>query len=372
MNNDYNNLFIDIIDSLTVSNSDNRLICANNDIDAIKVWLSEFINSKNTFISYKQCVERFLIWLNTNSLNLRNVKREDILLYQNFLVDPQPTHIWCGPAVSRENKNWKPFVKGLTSTSIKLNLQILSTMFEYLVLSGYLSLNPLKLMKIKSANLTILNKKIENYLPHKEWDLVSTYLKNIKSFTDKEKLHNIRKSWIFHLLYYTGCRRHEIINAKMSDFIIKNNRWWIKVIGKGNKYGEIPVNDQLLVELQKYRQSINLPLYPQSRENSISIVNNISKNKLKGISDSMLYKIIKITCEEISNYLSHTEPLSANIIKQVSTHWLRHTSATHQVDAGIDIRVVKQNLRHTLIETTMRYQHKDDEERHEETIKKFI
>jgi integrase/recombinase XerC len=41
----------------------------------------------------------------------------------------------------------------------------------------------------------------------------------------------------------------------------------------------------------------------------------------------------------------------------VSAHWLRHTSATHQVDAGIDLRIVKENLRHSNLETTMLYQH---------------
>jgi site-specific recombinase XerD len=50
---------------------------------------------------------------------------------------------------------------------------------------------------------------------------------------------------------------------------------------------------------------------------------------------------------------------------------MRHTSATHQVDAGIDIRIVKENLRHSMLETTMKYQHTESDSRYEETVNKF-
>ena len=85
----------------------------------------------------------------------------------------------------------------------------------------------------------------------------------------------------------------------------------------------------------------------------------------------MLYKIIKTTCHQISSQVELIDPAAAYVIDKVSTHWLRHTSATHQVDAGIDIRIVKENLRHSLIETTMRYQHTEEDARYQETTKKF-
>lgn len=53
-------------------------------------------------------------------------------------------------------------------------------------------------------------------------------------------------------------------------------------------------------------------------------------------------------------------------------HWLRHSSATYQVESGIDVVVtVKENLRHSNIDKTMRYVHKDKTSRHKETNKKF-
>jgi site-specific recombinase XerD len=350
----------------------NKSISASTDIDAIKTWLMEFANSPNTFISYRQTAERFLLWLMQNNINLTQVSRENIHNYQQFLASPIPAKFWCGPSRPRTHEEWKPFVKGLANSSIKLNLQILTTMYEYLIQSGYLVTNPFKLIKRKSARLTTV-RGVERFLTHKEWQYVLNHIENMPDNTAKKQRNSSRIKWIFSLLYLSGCRRSEIINARMSDFIKRNDHWWLRVIGKGNKYGEIPVTSDLLDSLVEYRKSINLPSYPKLSENHIPIVCSIQTktDKYTPITDSMLYKIIKQTCRYIAAELEMRDPAAAFVIEQVSTHWLRHTSATHQVDAGIDIRVVKDNLRHSLLETTMKYQHTESDARHIETNKKF-
>lgn len=361
------------IDANTIAVPNNKSIRANNDIDAIKTWLTEFIASTNTFTSYRQVSERFILWLMRANLTLATVTREDIQDYQDFLTNPTPTDFWCGKAVSRTNSEWKPFVKGLGNSSIKLNLQILTTMYEYLVQSGYLLTNPFRLIKRKSARLVTVNTGIERYLSHKEWDYIQEFIKKMPQRNSVDKAKQARTKWIFNLLYLSGCRRSEIINAKMSDFIHKHGQWWLKVIGKGNKYGEIPVANALLSSLLEYRKAIGLSEYPSNLENHISLINNIQiKNgTLSGITDSMLYKIIKATCQSIANEVKLIDPSAAFTINKASTHWLRHTSATHQVDAGIDIRIVKENLRHSMLETTMKYQHTESDARHKETTDKF-
>ena len=346
-------------------------IRATSDIEAIKTWLMEFESSPNTFTSYRQCAERFIMWGLEQKLTLAQIKREDIQDYQNFLSNPSPSEFWCGPAISRNNPKWRPFVHGLSPSSIKLNLQILTTMYEYLLQSGYLNNNPFRLVKRKSARLVTKNKNIERYLTHKEWDYVIEYIEKLPRANTIQKITYNRTKWVFNLLYLSGCRRSEIASAKMSDFINKRSQWWLRVIGKGNKYGEIPVPNALLVALIDYRRSLNLSDFPESTETNIALVNNTKGNKFAPISDSMLYKIIKNTCHAIAEQVTLVDPSAAYVIDKVSTHWLRHTSATHQVDAGIDIRVVKENLRHSLIETTMRYQHTEEDTRYNETTKKF-
>jgi integrase len=367
-----NNLIIrEVINKLDVPLNNASSIKARTDIEAIQVWLNEFQNSHNTFISYRQVAERFLMWCMQNGLTLSMLSREDILGYQAFLQSPSPIHFWCGPSKPRHDPNWRPFVKGLANSSIRLNLQILTTMYEYFTQSGYLSINPFKLIKRKSARLTI-NKGVERYLTQKELDYIFDYINHLPQKTKIQIQIYSRTKWIFVLLYLSGCRRHEIINAKMSDFVRRNGNWWLKITGKGNKYGEIPVTNDLLMALIHYRKSIGLSDYPIFSETDISLVNNLhTTDKYVGITDSMLYKIIKTSCVNIANQVKLNDPAAAFVIEQVSTHWLRHTCATHQVDAGIDIRIVKENLRHTLLETTMKYQHTQRDERHLETNNKF-
>ncbi len=341
-------------------------ITADNDIDAIRTWLLEFRNSPNTAISYRQTAERFVIWLMQQQLNLKQVTRETIQNYEEFLLSPTPSDFWCGPSKPRIHPDWKPFVKGLSKSSIKLNLQILGSLYQYLIDAGYLIRNPFRLIRARSK--TTIN--VERILTMREWSYLTDYIENLPRDTPKNKFEAERVNWVFNLLYLTGCRRSEVAGAHMADFLHKRGQWWLKVIGKGNKYGEIPVPNELLGALMHYRKAMGLSEYPTPLETEVPLI--FSKyGRLQAISDSMLYKIIKTTCNNLADELKSIDPASAYVISKVSTHWLRHTSATHQVDAGIDIRIVKENLRHSMLETTMKYQHTEADSRHEETIKKF-
>jgi site-specific recombinase XerD len=345
------------------------------DIEAITIWLNEYRDSPNTHTSYKQTAERFILWCSMSKINLGTLTNADIQAYQTFLDDPVPRELWCGASRPRHHPSWRPFVKGLSPSSVRLNIQVLNAMYVYLVQSGYLMHNPFSLIKRKSARI-VVNKALDRFLTHKEWGYIVEFIEKLPKDNPKllQAYHRIR--WIFNLLYLTGCRRSEIANAKMSDFLLNNNKWWLEVIGKGNKYGRIPVTDDLLNELIIYRNSIGLSDFP--KEKTIPLVSQLLNNskdnnnpKYKGISASMLYKVIKATCSQIASQVKLTNPSAAFMIERVSTHWLRHTSATHQVDAGIDIRVVKENLRHSMLETTMKYQHTESDARHDETSNKF-
>lgn len=364
-----NNLIItDIVKQMDapLAQEQAKSIAADNDIAAIKTWLLEFRHSPNTFTSYRQTAERFVMWLIQQNLNLKTVTREAIQDYQDFLLSPAPTDFWCGPSRPRNHEEWKPFVKGLANSSIKLNLQILGGMYQYLIDAGYLQRNPFRLIRKKIK----VKHNVERFLTMREWQYLVDFIEKIPKETIKQKFDYQRVRWIFNLLYLTGCRRSEVINAKMSDFINKRSQWWLKVVGKGNKYGEIPVPNELLSALICYRHAMGLSDYPSPLETEIPLI--ISKRgKLQPISDSMLYKIIKQVTGNLADELKLTDPASAFVIARVSTHWLRHTSATHQVDAGIDIRTVKENLRHSMLETTMKYQHTAEDDRYQETISKF-
>lgn len=341
-------------------------ISATNDIDAIRTWLQEFVNSPNTAISYRQTAERFIMWLYIQEKTLKDVTREIVQEYQIFLQMPIPNDLWCGSAKPRYHPEWKPFVKGLAQSSINLNLQILGSMFQYLIEAGYLQRNPFRLIRERKKVKT----EVERFLNTREWNYINEYIERMPQETEKQQIDYERTKWIFSLLYLTGCRRSEVVNARMADFVYKRHEWWFKVVGKGDKHGEIPVTNELLSALMRYRKAMKLPEYPTSTETELAVIFSKYGN-LQPITDSMLYKIIKTVCGNLALELKSTDPASSFVIGKVSTHWLRHTSATHQVDAGIDIRTVKKNLRHSMLETTMKYQHTEESAQHKETLAKF-
>ena len=72
-------------------------IAADNDVDAIKAWLARFLDKQTTFDNYRKEAERLLLWSTIQMEKpLSSLTHEDWLVYQAFLLDPQPRERWVG------------------------------------------------------------------------------------------------------------------------------------------------------------------------------------------------------------------------------------------------------------------------------------
>lgn len=344
-----------------------------NELNLISEWLLEYDQSINTFNSYRQAVERFILFLSENQLTLKNVNRSIILRYSDWLKSPTPESKYCtnGARYSRTHINWKPFVNGLTDDSIKLNLSILSILYDYLISTEYLTKNPFKFKKYKRTKTTIQ----EKYLTNEQILLIFNYIKTSKL----ETWRKVRYKWIFTLFLLTGLRKTEASHLVMADFIKRKGKWWLNVIGKGNKKAEIPVTEELIEELSEYRLFNNLPALPGPEEIDIPVVmRKLNKQKINtinyadySVSDDLLYSEIKFLFQNIYTESKINDPYLADNFKLASTHWLRHTSATLQIESNVPLHIVKENLRHNEISTTMRYIHTNKDLQHAEISDKF-
>lgn len=139
-------------------------------------------------------------------------------------------------------------------------------------------------------------------------------------------------------------------------------KWWWQVTGKGNKTQKIPINPAMLNALIRYRQFYELPSLPTPDEDNALFLN---LNGTRGISNSMIYRLVKQIFTHCAKTIEKERPDYAKKLQQASTHWLRHTAITHQTDAGIELRYIKRNARHESVETTMLYQHVEEEKWHE-------
>ncbi|SAL87357.1 integrase family protein [Caballeronia arvi] len=68
-------------------------IAAENDLDAIRAWLSRFVDTKTTFENYRKEAERLVLWsVVMLGKPLSSLTHEDCLRYQRFLADPRITY----------------------------------------------------------------------------------------------------------------------------------------------------------------------------------------------------------------------------------------------------------------------------------------
>jgi site-specific recombinase XerD len=135
---------------------------------------------------------------------------------------------------------------------------------------------------------------------------------------------------------------------------------------QGGTEGDVPISEQLITDLARYRLFYGLSAMPSALENT-PLVMSVAGRTDKFLTPTAVYLVVKEVFLRAATFIETSNPSGASTLRRASTHWLRHTSATHQADAGNDIRYIQKNLRHASIETTAIYLHAEDDRRHAET-----
>src|ERR1700761_794369 len=157
---------------------------------------------------------------------------------------------------------------------------------------------------------------------------------------------NLMQRALLMTLYGTGMRRMEVSLLKVSD--VDSKRMMIRVErGKGGGGRDIPLSPALLETLREYWRwkKPRIYLFPSSIG---------QRDQDRPISD----KTVCYACKEAARH--------ARITKHVTPHTLRHSWATHLLEAGTDLRTIQVLLGHGDLETTAKYLHLS--QRHLQTI----
>lgn len=341
-----------------------RQLAADDDLQAIQTWLSEFQDSPQTLRHYRKEAERLLLWaLLERGKPLSSLTRDDCVLYEKFLANPQPQARWCGPRAPRFSPAWRPFLGPLTAASRRTALLVINSLLSYLVKAGYLAGNPLALIKrrVRSENAPV-QLGVERFLEQTQWQALQDTVAALPQETERQQRYYERARFLLAILYLLGPRVSEIANHTMGSFVEIRGRWWWLVTGKGQKTARVPVNQDMLQALQTYRRFRNLRPLPEPGDPAPLIPN---LRDTAGITDNMIYRIIKDLVQQAATRMEATDPYQADKLRRASTHWLRHTSITHQADAGIDLNYLRRNARHSKLDTTGLYLHAEDEQWHE-------
>lgn len=350
-------------------------IHANNDYEALLCWLNEYRHKETTFRTYQKEAERFLLWsIYQKRKPLSGLDRDDLESYLNFLDDPQPREIWCGKlggrGCKRGDPDWRPFTIGGLSQAAKMTaISAIDSLLNYLVDARYLAFNPLSLMRKKRTRIKRIEPRElalqERILTIDEWHAMLETLDEYPEATHPEKNDKERLKFLIAILFFLGLRINELATHTWNAFRKIDDLWWFYVVGKGDKLGRIPVNDELLRAVITYRAHLKKPPYPSTDEITPLIASVTTGDAITPRQINKLLK--KLAIKTATKFIN--QPEKAKKLKKFSAHWLRHLSATMQDKVGIAFKHIRANHRHENDETTRQYVHAVDKERHQDMQK---
>lgn len=348
-------------------------INAKNDYEAIQCWLNEYRQKETTYRSYQKEAERLLLWSVYQCRKpLSGLNRDDFENYLSFLDNPEPKEIWCardqGGGRRRGDMGWRPFVGALSSSAKRTAISCIDSLLNYLVEARYLSFNPLSLMRKRHSKNTFKSAPLalqERMLEIDEWHAMLDTLENLpeKEFGKKQEKERLR--FLINILYFLGLRINELATHTWNAFCKIDNRWWFVVMGKGDKPGMIPVCDELLRAVIHYRAFLKKSPFPLPEETNPLITSLVVGDAIKPRQINKILK--KLALETTKEFMNHPDKVTK--LKKFSAHWLRHLSASMQDRAGIKFTHIKANHRHESGETTRRYIHAIDDNRHDDMQK---
>jgi len=212
-------------------------------------------------------------------------------------------------------------------TTIARKLSTLRSFFQFLVRRGVRADNP-----AESILTPKQEKPIPAYLPVDE-------MFRLLDSIGTDRLLDVRNRAIFETLYSCGIRVSELVGLNTIDVDV--GQGLIRVFGKGDKERLVPIGKNALVLIKAYRLKLE-------QQSGISEQANgpLFLNKNKG----------RLTSRSVARILDQLVR-ACGLLTPVSPHTLRHTFATHLLDAGTDLRAVQELLGHQSLATTQKYTH---------------
>lgn len=297
------------------------------------------------------------------------------MAYRDFLADPQPADRWCGVR-SRERWSplWRPFEGPLGPSAQRQAITILKNLYGFLSDQNYLMGNPWSAVSVPKSSEPKVN--AGRSLTVAQWRFVGRELEMLPATSASQRLR-----FALRLLYATGLRLSEVVVATVDDLQWVEypadavdgeplEGWMLKVLGKGNKERQVPLPIELVAELSAYLSSRTLDPDPESVRNRGGFLlgvaaaadgpaargDGVEFDAHAGIADSTLYGQLKrFFAESAETLQSRGDLKGAERLRAASTHWLRHSHASHAIASGMPIEIVQQNLGHASLATTTVY-----------------
>jgi site-specific recombinase XerD len=211
--------------------------------------------------------------------------------------------------------------------TIRLEFAALRSFYRFLCERKGLAANPLHVVSLPKAE-----KRLPVFLTTTQIDALLRAPREAKPGKQAPAWMPLRDAAILELFYSSGLRLAELASLDVRDIDPYNET--VRVLGKGSKERMVPVGEPALQAIQEYRHCAKVQSGPLF----------ISKLR-KRLGATSIWSLVK-------KYLR-----LADIPVPASPHKLRHSFATHMLDAGADLRSVQSLLGHASLSTTQIYTH---------------
>lgn len=227
----------------------------------------------------------------------------------------------------RSLRNWVGDLAGkdISHRSIKRKLAAVRAFFSYLKKKGVIAHNPMANIKLPKTE-----SKLPVFLKESETEILFEQV----NFPDT--FEGARDKCLLEILYGCGLRRSEVQKLQMADIDFYTKM--LRVTGKGNKTRLVPFGNYVYTAIELYKK--------KSMELGLNLTGTFFvKRDNKALYDKLIYRISQ-------QYL----PMAATVSRQ-GPHVLRHTYATHLLNAGADLNDIKELLGHSSLAATQIYTH---------------
>jgi integrase/recombinase XerC len=256
--------------------------------------------SPHTVRSYRVDLEDFRAFLATTEGSAAPVGSVDVRLVRAYLA-----HLHA--------RQFEP-------SSIARRLAAVRSWFNFLVRRGHLPRNPAR--EVRGPKLP---RKLAAFLPVDESTTLLDGVAQTGSAPERDRA-------ILELLYASGLRVSELVGLDVDD--VDRAEQTVRVLGKGGKERIVPFGDKAAHALDAYlerRGMVRGALFRNARGGRLTV--------------RSIHTIVR------------RRAVAVGLSRRVSPHTLRHTFATHLLDAGADLRMIQELLGHSRLSTTQRYTH---------------
>ena len=298
---------------LKLKNRSYKVLVAN-----YKEWLDILGFAESSVYTFPNYLQEFFYYLEQHNINnIDYINREIVKQYYKYLSE-RPNEKRGG---------------GLSKSYLNSHQNALKRFKEYLQKHNAKNL-PLHLKPERINRLEIINILTQEEIKE---------LFKATQFSSEFERVQLRDKAMLVLLYSCGLRRNEAVTLNIKDVLFDKE---LLLVRKGKNYKErfVPINYYNIEILENYIYEARIQFKDYNQSEALLIGNY--GTRLKG--DTLAKRL-----QEVIKATNNEEILS----KKITPHKLRHSIATHFLEAGMNIEDIKQFLGHSHLETTQIYTH---------------